>query len=85
MTKIMGLEQFFKEHLRVKQHWNKRVIDLTNAVWQTLAADIWLDGCEYAKGSQFKVFETRNFGWIVFDKATRTPDGNVPGKHIIKY
>ena len=79
------LEQFFKRYLRTKQHWNKKVISMSDAIWQTLTDDIWLDGCEYAKGSQFKVFETTNFGWIVFEPETKTPSGNIPDKRIIKY
>ena len=85
MTAFINVEHFIKTHLRHKQHWNKRMIDMQNAVWQTLAEDTWLDGCEYAKDSQFKVFETSNFGWIVFGPETKTPDGNIPGKRIIKW
>jgi hypothetical protein len=80
-----NMEQFFKQHLRFKQHWNKKVISMHDAVWQTLTANTWIDGCEYAAGSQFKVFETTNFGWIVFGPETKTPDGNTPGKRIIKW
>ena len=81
----MSLEQFFKLHLRYKQHWNKKVITSSDAVWQPLTENTWLDGCSYAKGSLFKCFETTNFGWIVFDPNTLTPDGLYPGKRIIKY
>lgn len=80
-----SLEQFFKQHLRFKQHWNKRVISMQDAVWQTLADNTWLDGCEYAAGSQFKIFETTNFGWVVFGPETKTPNGNVPNKRIIRW
>jgi hypothetical protein len=79
------LGHFIKSHLRYKQHWNKKVIGLTDAVWQTLTEDTWIDGVAYAKDSQFKVFETSNFGWIVFHPDTKTPDGKIPGKRIIKW
>ncbi len=82
---FIGLDQFFKQHLRFKQHWNKRCITLKDAVWQPLSTDTWLDGCEYASGSLFKCFETSNFGWIVFGPGTLTPSGNTPDKRIIKY
>jgi hypothetical protein len=80
-----GIEDFIKRHLRFKQPWNRKLVSSKDAVWQTLAVDIWLDGCEYAKDSQFKVFETTNFGWIVFGPETKTPDGNTPNKRIIKW
>ncbi len=85
MIAIHGIDSFIKSHLRYKQHWNKKLIDIKDAHWQTLEEDVWLDGCEYAKGSQFKVFETTNFGWVVFGPSTLTPDGKTPGKRIIKW
>lgn len=83
--KYQSLEQFFKSHLRFKQHWNKKRIYSKDAHWQILEENTWLDGCEYAKGSRFKCLETTNFGWIVFDPETLTPNGNTPGKRIIKW
>jgi len=82
---FINLDSFFKKHLRFKQHWNKKIISMSDAIWQELEKDTWLNGCEYAKGSQFKCFETTNFGWIVFAPNTLTSNGNVPGKRIIKY
>jgi len=80
-----GFEQFFKQHLRFKQHWNKKVISMQDATWQTLTADTHLSGCDYAKGSLFKIFETTNFGFIVFGPETKTPNGHTPNKRIIKW
>ena len=80
-----SLEQFFKQHLRFRQHWNKKQIRMEDAVWQTLDSDTFLDGIEYAKGSEFKIFETTNFGFIVFGPESKTPSGDIPGKRIIKY
>ena len=79
-----SFEMFFKQHLRYKQHWNKKV-SIKDAVWQPLSSDTHLDGCDYAAGSTFKVFETSNFGWIVFAPDTLTPKGNRPGKCIIRW
>ena len=84
-TEFVDLERFFKRNLRFKQHWAKRNIAMKDAAWQPLKEDTWLDGCTYAKGSKFKCFETTNFGWVVFDHDSRTPDGYLPGKFIIKY
>lgn len=58
---------------------------MQNAKWITLSEDVWFDGYEYAKGSQYKVFETPNFGWVVFHLDTRTPNGNIPFRRIHKF
>lgn len=81
----ISLERFIKEHIRYQQHWNTKVVDMRRAKWQELSEDIWMDGSSYAKGSKFKVFETQNFGWIVFDKDTKTVEGNVPNRRILKF
>jgi hypothetical protein len=80
-----SIEQFIKEHLRYKQHWNKKQISMQDAHWQELKNDTHVGGIDYAKGSIFKVFETRNFGWIVFRRESLTPAGNTPGKFIHKW
>jgi hypothetical protein len=81
----MGIEAFIKKHIRYQQHWNKKLIDRASAKWQELEEDTFLDNCVYSRGSKFKVFETTNFGWIVFSTETRTPEGNTPNKRIIKW
>lgn len=83
--KYENISDFIKNHLRHKQHWNKKNISMQDAKWQELEDDTYLGGIEYAKGSRFKVFETQNFGWIVFEPDTKTPDGNVPGRRIHKW
>lgn len=83
--KYESIEYFIKKHIRFKQHWNKKVIKMTDAVWQPLSEDTYIDGQEYAAGSMFKVFETTNFGWIVFDGNTKCPNGNIPNRRIIKW
>ncbi len=84
MTYI-SIDQFIKKHLRFKQHWNKKVIGMSDAVWQPLEDDTFLNECTYAKGSLFKVFETKNFGWIVFGPGTLTANGNTPNRRILKW
>jgi hypothetical protein len=84
--KFYNVDEFIKAHIHFKQHWNKKLIGMKDAFWQTLEDDSYIGGCEYAKSSPFKVFETTNFGWIVFDsQKTKTPDGNIPGKMIWKW
>lgn len=58
---------------------------LKNAEWRTLEEDTFFDGMAYAKGSQYKVWETDNFGWVCFHHDSRTPDGNKPGRFLHKY
>jgi hypothetical protein len=88
-TKIMmnsfDLHDFIRMHLRFGKHWNKKNIGIGDAKWQELKEDTWLGGYEYAKGSQFKVFETTNFGWVVFRPDTKTPTGQIPGRKILKW
>ncbi len=85
MIKYPSIETFIMEHLRYKQHWNKKHITISDAIWQTLDNDTFLNGIVYATGSLFKVFETTNFGWIVFGPDTKTADGNIPFRRIVKY
>ena len=80
-----GIEHFIKTHLRYKQHWKKKIILMSDAVWQTSEDDTSLGNCSYAKGSQFKVFETQNFGWVVFAPGTKTPSGDEPNRCIHKW
>lgn len=62
---------------------NKRR-SLEKAIWNTLTEDVWFDGYEYAKGSKYKFWEGKDFGWVIFDKDSKTPHGNIPGKFIHK-
>jgi hypothetical protein len=83
--KYPSLGEFFKRYLRYKQHWNKKTIDMKDAVWQELDDDYFLFDTAFKKGSTFKIFETRNFGWIVFGPDARTVDDMIPNKRIFKY
>lgn len=80
-----GTEKFIKDHIRYKQHWKRKHIGVQDAKWQPLANDTWIEGQEFAKGSQFKVFETQNFGYVVFHPESKTPTGNVPHRRIFKF
>jgi hypothetical protein len=77
--------EFIEKHLRHGQHWNKKRIMMEDAKPQTLPENTHIGGIDYAAGSEFKVFETQNFGWICFKPTAKTPDGNVPGKLIHKW
>ena len=83
--KFFTAEEFIKAHLRHGQHHKKRYVRIEDAKPQTLSEHTHIAGIEYAKGSEFKVFETQNFGWICFKGNTKTPDGKVPGKIIHKW
>jgi hypothetical protein len=83
--KFYGLGDFITKHLRFQQHWNKKVIRLEDAKWQTLENDAHVGEGTYAAGSQFKVFETQNFGWVVFKTDSLTPTGQRPGRFIQKF
>lgn len=83
--KYYNADEFINKHLRHGQHWNKKHIMMEDAKPQTLAEDTHIGGIEYAAGSEFKVFETANFGWICFKPNAKTPEGNTPGKFIHKW
>jgi len=59
--------------------------NIRTAQWQQLTEDIWFDGYEYAAGSEFKVFETQDFGFVCFKPGSLTPQGHRPGRLIHKY
>lgn len=80
-----SLDNFIKNHIRFKQHYAKRVIGLRDAHWQELKQPTFIQNIVFASGSLFKVFETSNFGWIVFAPGTLTIDGNEPGRRIFKW
>jgi len=87
--KIYSVDEFIKQHLRHGQHHRKRIIDMKAAIWQKLERDMTLcdsNNCyQFSKDSEFKVFETTNFGWIVFHPDSRTPEGAIPGRRIFKW
>lgn len=57
---------------------------LEGSTWQTLSDDSEVNGVKYAKGSRYKAFTTRNFGWIVFHPDTKTPQGTTPRRRYHK-
>ena len=58
---------------------------MKQAQMQTLKEDTKVEGVEFAKGSQYKVFETKNFGWLVFHSSSKTPSGGTPSRIIFQY
>lgn len=81
MLECKSLESFFPKH----SDRRKKLMYLSNAQWQTLKQDTMIEGIKFSVGSRYKVFETKNFGWIVFDSKSVTPDGNIPGRRIFKF
>jgi len=53
---------------------------IQNAKWITLNEDSILCGIPFAKGSQYKAFETRDAGYVVFKPGTKCPNGDSPGR-----
>ena len=84
MTQYPSLIDFIKTHIRYKQHWNKQNVDMTAALWQSLKDDTFIQQWTFAKGSMFKCFETKNFGWIVFHPTAVLIDGGKPIRRIFK-
>ena len=57
----------------------------SKAIPHTLPADTTFNGYTYAKGSVYTFFETQNFGWVVFQLGSKTPEGHIPGRLIHKF
>jgi|HubBroStandDraft_2_1064218.scaffolds.fasta_scaffold271064_3 hypothetical protein len=57
---------------------------LETAKWRGLPEDTNIEGISFPKGARFKVFETANFGWVVF-APTKTVEGNEPARRIFKW
>jgi hypothetical protein len=84
MMQFMTWQQLFGSvHVQTTRRRPLKTLD--KAEWRTLEEDTMFQGIMYAKGSKFKVFETKNFGWVVFATGTRTPTGNVPGRLVHQY
>lgn len=64
---------------------NKRQMKLRTAEWKVLEEDSWFEGYSYAKGSRYKVWEGKDFGYVAFHPTTRTPDGHIPARLWHKY
>lgn len=58
----------------------RQIQHLKNAKWQTLDKPTNMEGYGIPAGAQYKVFETKNFGWVVF-----APIEGYSGKRIFKY
>jgi len=77
------------KHMVTKDFLRGRVSRLSKGKgkveWETLKEDTSIDGIPFAAGSRFKRFESANFGYVVFDSESRTPEGWVPGRRIFRY
>jgi len=63
----------------------RRFPSMEKAQWETLEYDTLVDGIPFAAGSRFKRFETLNFGYVVFDREARTPEGWIPGRRVFRW
>ena len=79
------MDSFFRKYLRTKQHWNKKIINMHDAIWQPMKDTEYLDQWIFPKGTIFKCFETTNFGWIVLHPDSVDINGNKPARRIFKY
>ena len=80
-TKTVSWEYFFGP---ITGRRNPK-LSIQNSTWQKLAEDIWFNGYEYAAGSEYKRWETDNFGFVVFKPGTLSPNGQAPYRLIHKY
>ena len=84
--KYKTVNDFFPQNLEsLAKNVRTRVYSLRNAEWRRLEDDTYVDGITYAKGSEYKVFETTNFGWVVFKPESKSPCGATPNKFIHKF
>lgn len=60
-------------------------VESPQLVWKVLKDHAICQGISFAKGSEYKEFETANFGWICFKRDSKTPDGFTPGKFLFKW
>jgi hypothetical protein len=58
---------------------------LEKAEWRTLPTHTMFDGYTYAAGSEYKFWETENFGYVLFRTNSLTPEGARPGRFIHRY
>lgn len=83
--KYKSVVDFFPHSPYVGRSYRRSTPKMNKAKWQTLSEDTSVDGIPFAAGSEYKVFETSNFGWVVFSSTARTPSGDIPGRRIFKY
>lgn len=78
----MTLETLFNTLGKTK---NGRIANMGNAEWKELPEDMWMEQWQFSKGSLVKVFETKNFGWIVFHASAKLTNGAEPVRRIFKW
>lgn len=84
-TDYPSIADLIVKNIRHGQHWNKKHIGLSDAEWQPLLKDTYIGQNVFPAGTQFKVFETINFGWLVLHKDARTIEGAIPYRRIYKW
>ncbi len=57
---------------------------MARADWVKVADDTDFQGHQFAAGSEYKAFETRNAGWVCFREGVRTPSGAVALRRLFK-
>mgnify|MGYP003658279003 CR=1 FL=1 len=82
MTKFVGFEYFFGP---ITGKRNKNRPGIIEAKWQPLVEDIFFEGISWAKGTEYKIWETDNFGYVAFKPGTLTADGMIPNKRIFRF
>ena len=58
---------------------------LKDAQWLTLPINTMFEGYTYAAGSEYKFWETKDAGYVLFKTNSLTPEGARPGRFIHRY
>lgn len=78
--------QWNHEHQMIRRQLTlSKLPSLRNSVWQTLEKDLHWGQYTYAAGSQYKLFGSKDAGWLWFHPRTKTPEGHTPGKFGHRY
>jgi hypothetical protein len=82
MTKFVGFEYFFGP---ITGRRNKSRPGITEAKWKPLVEDIHFERINWTKGTEYKMWETENFGYVAFKPDTLTAKGTIPNKRIFRF
>jgi hypothetical protein len=84
---MLGITQVIERYgkgklmFRPKRHKSDKMV----AKWTKTEEEILVEQGRIAIGSEFKAFETNNFGWLVFAPGTKLVDGSILQKRIYKW
>lgn len=59
--------------------------NLGRAVWTSLDANAIIHDTEFAAGSFYKAFSTKDAGWVIFHPTSRTPNNQKPRKRFFRF